>query len=148
MEASELMPGFVLRSRPRPRGACRLYPEGMTGLSLGFQPQLSIKKWIRPEGARERDFALPNVEPNLTRTACRPFRAGSRVGFILGLKPQAQSFYPFGISPKNPRYTGAFESELVRCTERVRVAVFFRAIAKTHFRGRVREREVSDDGAR
>ena len=129
MEASELISGLVLRNRrrPRPRGVCRTYPEGMTGLSLGFQPQVSIKKWIRPEGAVERDFALPNVGPNLKRTACRPFRAGSRVGFVLGLKPQSESFYPFGIRPTSPRRLAALESELTRRTERGRVAETFGA---------------------
>lgn len=33
--------------------AHQAYPEGMKGLSLGFQPQVPIKETARPEGAEE-----------------------------------------------------------------------------------------------
>ena len=44
------------------------------------------KKMPRPVGAAEGDFALPNREPDLRLTICRPFRACSWVGFIPGVK--------------------------------------------------------------
>ena len=46
----------------------------------------SDKKMPRPVGAAEGDFALPNGEPDLKLTICRPFRECSSVGFIPGVK--------------------------------------------------------------
>jgi len=44
------------------------------------------KKMARPEGAEERDFALPNVGRDLEPTFCHPFRADSWAGRIPGVK--------------------------------------------------------------
>ena len=42
----------------------------------------------------------------------RPFRAGRYVNLVQGLKPLAQSYYPFGISPTRP-----FESNAARSSK-------------------------------
>jgi hypothetical protein len=44
------------------------------------------KKMSSPAGAVCGGFALPNGEPDLKLTICRPFRACSWVGFIPGVK--------------------------------------------------------------
>ena len=49
-------------------------------------------------------FSTTKCEPALKRTICRPFRAGSWVAFVLGLKSQAESFYPFLL--RHPDYSG------------------------------------------
>jgi hypothetical protein len=43
----------VRRSGLCPAGTCRTYPEGMTGLSPGFQPRVKSILWTRPERAAE-----------------------------------------------------------------------------------------------
>ena len=87
---SGLMSGIWKRGL-RYRARSRLYTPGID------------KKMARPEGAAERGFALPKVNPDLRRSVCHPFRVRSWVGSIpavkTGLKPQAQSFHPFRIRP-------------------------------------------------
>jgi hypothetical protein len=68
------------------------YPEGITGLSPGFQPRVSIKQCPALKGRHIVISALLNLDANFKLTVCRPFRAG----FILGLKSQADSFAPSG----------------------------------------------------
>jgi hypothetical protein len=44
---------------------------------------------------------MPSDEQELIPTGfLPPLQGGSRVGCILGLKPQAESFNPFGIAPR------------------------------------------------
>jgi hypothetical protein len=80
---------------------------GTIGLSLGFQPQVSIKYVPRPERAAE---AFPRVmgrrrTKNRTKNLA-PLQGTSRVGAFLGLKPQAESYSPFGTkSSIQPKYT-------------------------------------------
>jgi hypothetical protein len=48
------VPGTLVRKTPsRPYGTCRIYPEGIIGLSLGFQPQEHPTTTTRPEWAEE-----------------------------------------------------------------------------------------------
>ena len=75
--------------------ACGTNPEGMIGLSLGFQPQVPIKGASRPEGGGRNE--APKTMTSIKKIL-RPFRACRDWGIFLGLKPQAESYYPFGIS--------------------------------------------------
>jgi hypothetical protein len=52
--------------------------------------------------------------PLLKQQFCRPFRAVRLFGLSLGLKPQAESYYPFGISPLVPSETTGFVSLMRR----------------------------------
>jgi hypothetical protein len=56
-------------------GAARTNPEGMAGLSPGFQPRVSIQKSIRPKGAAESVLITKNGERISEQTIFRPFRA-------------------------------------------------------------------------
>jgi hypothetical protein len=85
---------WLVRRRTR-----RTNPEGMLGLSLGFQPQVLIKRASRPEGGGRNE--APKNTPSIKKTL-RPFRACRDWGAFLGLKPQAESYYPFGISSLVP----------------------------------------------
>ena len=49
--------------------------------------------------------------PFLRQSFCRPFRAVRRSYPYLGLKPQAESYYPFGISPDTSLQDGSRFSE-------------------------------------
>ena len=70
----------------------------MIGLSLGFQPQELTKRTSRPEGGG-RTEAPPNTAS--IKNILRPFGARRDVVF-LGLKPQAESYHPFGIKSDKP----------------------------------------------
>ena len=50
-----------------------------------------------PEGAEQKVLSHQTPNEILERTICRPFQGGPVIGNILGLKPQAESFHPFGI---------------------------------------------------
>ena len=80
-------------------GTCRTYPEGMKGLSLGFQPQVYVNIEARPEGAADK--FVPGSRSALVDNihVCRPFEADRFFFANQGLKPLAESCHPFGISP-------------------------------------------------
>jgi hypothetical protein len=82
-------------------------PERTIGLSLGCQPQVSIKYVSRPERATE---AFPQVmgrrQINNRSKNLAPLQGASRVGVSLRLKPQAESYSPFGTkSSMQPKYS-------------------------------------------
>ncbi len=79
-------------------GTAGLYPEGMIGLSRGFQPQVLRELTSRPKVAVE----LRLLQPALDQKSYAAFRARRDVGVFLGLKPQAESYYPFEINPTAP----------------------------------------------
>jgi hypothetical protein len=92
-------------------------PEGTIGFSLGFQPQVSIKWVSRPEGAAEAfPLVVERRQTNNRTENLAPLQGALWVGVFLGLKPQAQSYRPFGtksfIQPKyvstksKPHHTG------------------------------------------
>jgi hypothetical protein len=54
--------------------------------------------------------------PLLKQQFCRPFRAVRLFGLSVGLKPQAESNYPFGISPLGSSETTGFVSMMRRFT--------------------------------
>jgi hypothetical protein len=81
-----------------PKGLVKFNPEGMIGLSLGFQPQEHAPS---PHALKGRKIFVIDVwrgEVGSTAT----FGAGRPSYQYLGLKPQAQSYHPFGISPTVP----------------------------------------------
>jgi hypothetical protein len=56
-----------------------------------------------PEGARENLLSIGFVlTPLLRQPFCRPFRAVRFFCPYLGLKPQAESYYPFEIGAPDP----------------------------------------------
>ena len=73
-----------------------LCPEGTTGLSLGFNPR-NQQKQDRPKGAEE-SFGIKTFQrfKCMRHGILRPFRAPRDIGLYLGLKPQAESYSPFG----------------------------------------------------
>jgi hypothetical protein len=88
-----------------PASLCEALRAGTIGLSLGFQPQVSIKCVSRPERAAD---AFPQVmgrrQTNKGTKNLAPLQGASWLGIFLGLKPQAESYSPFGtkisIQPK------------------------------------------------
>jgi hypothetical protein len=54
-----------------------IYPEGIIGLSLGFQPQVSIKNTVRPERAADRNCRTVRTRIRSTKPAKRLFSAPS-----------------------------------------------------------------------
>jgi hypothetical protein len=81
-----------------PKGLVKFNPEGMIGLSLGFQPQEHAPS---PRALKGRKIFIIDVwcgEAGSTAT----FGAGRSFYRYLGLKPQAQSYHPFGIRPTVP----------------------------------------------
>jgi hypothetical protein len=82
-------------------------PEGTIGVSLGFQPQVSIKYVSRPGRAAAEPF--PQVmgyrQTNNRTKNPAPVQGASWAGVLLGLKPQAESYSPFGtMSFIQPKY--------------------------------------------
>jgi hypothetical protein len=65
--------------------------------------RLSIQKMIRPNGAVKT--GIPNQMTNRIseQIICRPFRAGAMMWIYPGLKPRAESYHPFGISPRRDK---------------------------------------------
>jgi hypothetical protein len=66
-----------------------LYPKGVKGLSLGFQPQVRQKECPALKGRQKARFSPKYI---VRQNACS----------ILGLKPQAESYYPFGVKMEDP----------------------------------------------
>src|SRR5580704_5848623 len=75
-------------------------PEGTTGLSLGFQPQVPIRKRPAPKvGGRTVASHLCRRSQTKRRAEhLAPLQGASCFGPFLGLKPQAESYSPFGTS--------------------------------------------------
>jgi hypothetical protein len=69
----------------------------MTGLSLRFQRQEQPKSWLALKG--QKIFLIEDAFRG-TRL-CRTFGSGLSFYQDLGLKPQAESYHPFGIKPPN-----------------------------------------------
>jgi hypothetical protein len=75
-------------------------PEGTTALSPGvLTPGTDIKD-VRPESGGREVSAL-DAERDPQPIFCRPFKAGPYCQCVLGLKPQAQSYSPFGTKNSN-----------------------------------------------
>ena len=76
-------------------------------LSLGFNPRCNVKEKPRPEGAADELLLNSYSDDSARMDLFRPFRAGRYFGMHLGLKPQAESFNPFGIMRGVSRSSGA-----------------------------------------
>ena len=59
------------------RRACWTYPEGIKGLSLGFQPQVLMQESIHPGGVVGTGLVPKMSNQILGQTIYRPFRGGS-----------------------------------------------------------------------
>jgi hypothetical protein len=94
---------MVLRIfRSLSRRARETYPEGITGLSPGFQPRVTPNDRPALKGRQKRFKArAPERSLSLTTTICRPFRAGRFVIGNPGLKPRAESCNPFGTKSRS-----------------------------------------------
>jgi hypothetical protein len=66
----------------------RTYPEGMIGLSLGFQPQEHPRKAPALKGPEEISLIDGSLDqrPLLKQSCCRPFRAVSLILSVPGVK--------------------------------------------------------------
>jgi len=75
-----------------------LVPKGLQDSARGFNPWKRVHAETRPEGAegiRDRSVVW-TISAYRKRRFYRPLRGGHRFNRHLGLKPQAQSFSPFG----------------------------------------------------
>jgi len=93
-----------MQQRFRPVGTVGLCPEGTIGLSPGLQPREHVHTMSRPEGGgRYLSSAVHLVNPyHPTRRFYRPFGAGRFINRYLGLKPQAESYSPYGTKADRP----------------------------------------------
>ena len=80
-------------------------PKGHCDSAWGFNPGCHLKTRTAPSKGRQICFEA-NGDKNKTSmpNIFRPFRAGRRLGVFLGLKPQAESFCPFGAMASPLRY--------------------------------------------
>ena len=114
MKKNPLLAHRVLRPRPRilangptwlPKCGQVLVicPDGTIVLGPGFQRQEDVHGTSRPEGAEDicDQRSIWSVPVRLTRQFYRPFGAGHCINRCLGLKPQAESYSPFGTKTVN-----------------------------------------------
>ena len=86
---------------PAAAGACGrigdvFVPKGRQDSARGFNPGNQSKKGPAPTGRKnDRDQGVSSNEI-LEVFLFRPFRAGRDFDVLLGLKPQAESYRPFG----------------------------------------------------
>jgi hypothetical protein len=78
----------------RTRGEPFFCPKGTEGLSLGIEPRFPNKRLCSNGWTRNCDPGLSPQE--IAHRYLPPFQAGSRFLAFLGLKPQAESYCPFG----------------------------------------------------
>jgi hypothetical protein len=83
-----------VESKMRARGEPFFCPKGTEGLSLGFEPRFPNKRLCSNGWTRNCDPGLSPQE--IAHRYLPPFQAGSRFLAFLGLKPQAESYCPFG----------------------------------------------------
>jgi hypothetical protein len=87
----------------------------MKGLSPGVLTPGLDEKTARPEGAAGWRVVYLTPSKNLGITTCRPYRANRRFWTCLGLKPQAESFHPFGVIQTDLRAQEATRSGSAHC---------------------------------
>ena len=75
-------------------------PKGLQDPARCFNPWKQVITTTRPEGAEDicERRSVWSTSVHLRHRFCRPFRAGVFLNQHLGLKPQAESFCPFGAS--------------------------------------------------
>ena len=97
-------PGRTIAEPPRvslsPRKGLdlTLAPKGLKDSARGFNPWKRVNRAIRPEGAEDicERTSVWLASLHFRRRFYRPFRASFFLNQHLALKPQAQSFCPFG----------------------------------------------------
>ena len=94
-EQRKIVQGFSFLSR---RDLSDFVPKGRQDSARGFNPWKRVHAKTRPEGAEDiRDRRIVwTISAYRKRRFYRPLRGGHRFNRHLGLKPQAQSFSPFG----------------------------------------------------
>ena len=87
----------------RLRGLWNFVPKGLQDSAWGFNPRKTSTERPAPKG---RQTNRPGFHSALSRYSIvyRPFRAGCLLYRYLGLKPQAESYYPFGIGQAESYY--------------------------------------------
>ena len=94
-EHKNIVQGFSRLSR---RDLSDFVPKGLQDSARGFNPWKHVHAKTRPEGAediRDRRFVW-STSAHLRHRFYRPLRGGPFFNRHLGLKPQAESFSPFG----------------------------------------------------
>ena len=94
-EQRKVVQGFSSLSR---RDLSDFVPKGLKDSARGFNPWRRVHAKTRPEGAEDiRDRRVVwTISAYRKRRFYRPLRGAHRFNRHLGLKPQAESFSPFG----------------------------------------------------
>jgi len=84
-----------------PRDSWNFVPKGLQDSAWGFNPR-KTSAWRPALKGRQTNRPGFHAAPGRYTITYRPFRAGGLLYRYLGLKPQAESYYPFGISQTTP----------------------------------------------